>query len=81
MEHGGLDGKSGVTDKLAINPEARRLVLAALFSDRGQFGIKREGNILFVDFRFLPMAYRQVLQAGRDERAQRRPFNLDPPAL
>ena len=77
MEERGRDGEGGVPNQFILHPEARRLVLAALFGGPGARYVQREGNVISVDFHLLPVQYRQVLKACREEPVKRLPFNLD----
>lgn len=67
MEHGGHQGEGGVADEFTILPKRGRAVLTRLLEGAGSFYVKGEGNVLFVNFHFFPMRYRQVLKARRDQ--------------
>ena len=67
MEDRGHDREGGVADEARVAAKRRRAVLTSLFEREGPLKIKRERNVLFVDFRFFPVGYRQVLQAGRQQ--------------
>ena len=67
MEHGGHQGEGGVPNEHALVTQSSRRVLTDLFEGPSPFQIKRERNVLFVDFHFLPVRYRQVLKARRHE--------------